>query len=637
MSHCHHCHNHHHHHHNGEIFGKHEKLLCARLILCIIVLVSIWIFQIPPALLLIFYIVAYVIAGVDVLWRALRNIVHGEIFDENFLMTLATLCAFAIGEYPEAVSVMLFYQIGEMFQEIAVSRSKRSIASLMDIRPDYANLVTNAGINKVTPEVVNVGDIIEVRPGEKVPLDGIVVEGISTIDSSALTGESLPIDVESGDKVLSGVINLTGLMRIKTISSFKESTISQILNVVENAESGKSKSERFITKFANIYTPIVCVLALLLGTIPPLCLGQEWAVWINRALIFLVISCPCALVISIPLTFFAGVGGASRNGILFKGASYIELLSKIKTIIFDKTGTLTHGSFSVSEIHPINCNAQALLTLAARVESYSDHPIAVSLRKAANKGAEDIGVNNVNYIIGEGVEAHVDGDKVYVGNLKMMQRIGNNVPDVSKRGSVIYVVRNCEYSGYIVISDTIKETSRDAVSILHKAGISNIIILSGDRESEVKSVAKYLNIDKVEAQLLPTDKVDKVKSIIKSQKEGETLAFVGDGINDAPVLKIADIGISMGVIASDAAIEAADVIIMDDDPIKVPLAIQSAKSTMRIVWQNIFIAIGIKVLVMLLGAFGIVDLWLAVFADVGVMIITVLNALRACAKVKAIH
>lgn len=572
---------------------------------------------------------AYLIIGADVIYEAVESIFHKELFDEHFLMAIATVGALAIGEYPEAVAVMFFYQIGELFSDIALERSRASISSLMDIRPDYANLEDSAGIvRKVSPSDVPQGSIIMVKPGEKIPIDGVVISGESSLDTAALTGESMPRDVSEGAEVLSGSLNMTGLLRIKTTSSFGESTVSKILDLVENAQTGKAKTEKFITRFARVYTPSVVAGAVLLAVLPPLFTGGDWPIWLHRALIFLVISCPCALVISIPLTFFAGIGGASRKGILVKGSNYMEVLSKVRTMVFDKTGTLTKGRFSVSEISAVDSDDAGLLEKAALAESFSSHPVAVSLRSAYGKPLDESRVSDVKDYSGEGICATVDGQGIYAGNEKLMRRIGVEPVPVSEIGTVVYVATEGKFLGYIVVSDTLKPTAAEAMSLLKAAGVQKTVMLTGDRADVAKEVAGELALDEYHAGLLPADKVERVKALKESDGQA-VLAFVGDGVNDAPVLKLADIGIAMGGVGSDAAIEAADVVLMDDDPVKIALGIKIAKKTLRIVVQNIVFAIGVKLLFLLLGALGVANMWEAVFADVGVTVIAILNSLRA--------
>lgn len=572
---------------------------------------------------------AYLIIGADVIYEAVESIFHKELFDEHFLMAVATVGALAIGEYPEAVAVMFFYQIGELFSDIAVERSRASISSLMDIRPDYANLEDSAGtVQKVSPSDVLPGSIIMVKPGEKIPIDGVVISGESSLDTAALTGESMPRDVSEGAEVLSGSLNMTGLLRIKTTSSFGESTVSKILDLVENAQTGKAKTEKFITRFARVYTPSVVAGAVLWAVLPPLFTGGDWPIWLHRALIFLVISCPCALVISIPLTFFAGIGGASRKGILVKGSNYMEVLSKVRTMVFDKTGTLTKGQFSVSEISAVDSDEAGLLEKAALAESFSSHPVAVSLRSAYGKPLDESRVSDVKDYSGEGIRATVDGQGIYAGNEKLMRRIGVEPVPVSKIGTVVYVATEGKFLGYIVVSDTLKPTAAEAMRLLKAAGVQKTVMLTGDRADVAKEVAGELALDEYHAGLLPADKVERVKALKEADGQA-VLAFVGDGVNDAPVLKLADIGIAMGGVGSDAAIEAADVVLMDDDPVKIALGIKIAKKTLRIVVQNIVFAIGVKLLFLLLGALGVANMWEAVFADVGVTVIAILNSLRA--------
>ena len=574
-------------------------------------------------------ITAYLPVGIEVIADAFRNILHGEIFDENFLMTVATFGAFALGEYPEAVAVMVFFQIGELFQDIAVERSRASITSLMDIRPDFASIEKADGsIVKVSPEEVGKGSIIVVKPGEKIPLDGVVTEGSSTLDTAALTGESLPREVSEGAEVLSGSLNLSGLLRIRTGGVYGESTVAKILELVENADNGKAGAEKFITKFAHYYTPAVVGAAVLLAVLPPLLFGGEWAVWLHRTLIFLVISCPCALVISIPLSFFAGIGGASRRGILVKGSNFIEALAAVKTVVFDKTGTLTEGSFSVSAVIPSSGTGDELLETAALAECWSDHPVAVSLRRAYGKPIERGRVTDVENFAGEGICASVDGNRVYAGNARLMRRAGVTFTPCDMPGTIVYVAENGQFKGAVVVSDTVKPESAAAVKALHEVGVDRIVMLTGDRENVAEEVGKELGLDEVHAGLLPADKVKWVDSLKLANGEGR-LAFVGDGINDAPVLKLSDVGIAMGAIGSDAAIEASDVVLMDDNPMKAAEAIAISRRTLRIVRQNIVFAIGVKLLMLVLGALGIANMWMAVFADVGVSVIAILNSLRA--------
>lgn len=608
---------------------KEQKIMVARIVASGVMLGLVLFLPLSEMVKMCLCLAAYLIIGVDVIYEAVESIFHKELFDEHFLMAIATVGALAIGEYPEAVAVMFFYQIGELFSDIAVERSRASISSLMDIRPDYANLEDSAGtVQKVSPSDVLPGSIIMVKPGEKIPIDGVVISGESSLDTAALTGESMPRDVSEGAEVLSGSLNMTGLLRIKTTSSFGESTVSKILDLVENAQTGKAKTEKFITRFARVYTPSVVAGAVLLAVLPPLFTGGDWPIWLHRALIFLVISCPCALVISIPLTFFAGIGGASRKGILVKGSNYMEVLSKVRTMVFDKTGTLTKGRFSVSEISAVDSDEAGLLEKAALAESFSSHPVAVSLRSAYGKPLDESRVSDVKDYSGEGICATVDGQGIYAGNEKLMRRIGVEPVPVSKIGTVVYVATEGKFLGYIVVSDTLKPTAAEAMSLLKAAGVQKTVMLTGDRADVAKEVAGELALDEYHAGLLPADKVERVKALKEADGQA-VLAFVGDGVNDAPVLKLADIGIAMGGVGSDAAIEAADVVLMDDDPVKIALGIKIAKKTLRIVVQNIVFAIGIKLLFLLLGALGVANMWEAVFADVGVTVIAILNSLRA--------
>lgn len=608
---------------------KEQKIMVARIVASGVMLGLVLFLPLSEMVRMCLCLAAYLIIGADVIYEAVESIFHKELFDEHFLMAIATVGALAIGEYPEAVAVMFFYQIGELFSDIAVERSRASISSLMDIRPDYANLEDSAGtVRKVSPSDVLPGSIIMVKPGEKIPIDGVVISGESSLDTAALTGESMPRDVSEGAEVLSGSLNMTGLLRIKTTSSFGESTVSKILDLVENAQTGKAKTEKFITRFARVYTPSVVAGAVLLAVLPPLFTGGDWPIWLHRALIFLVISCPCALVISIPLTFFAGIGGASRKGILVKGSNYMEVLSKVRTMVFDKTGTLTKGQFSVSEISAVDSDEAGLLEKAALAESFSSHPVAVSLRSAYGKPLDESRVSDVKDYSGEGICATVDGQGIYAGNEKLMRRIGVEPVPVSKIGTVVYVATEGKFLGYIVVSDTLKPTAAEAMRLLKAAGVQKTVMLTGDRADVAKEVAGELALDEYHAGLLPADKVERVKALKEADGQA-VLAFVGDGVNDAPVLKLADIGIAMGGVGSDAAIEAADVVLMDDDPVKIALGIKIAKKTLRIVVQNIVFAIGIKLLFLLLGALGVANMWEAVFADVGVTVIAILNSLRA--------
>lgn len=579
------------------------------------------------------YMIPYLIIGGDVLLRAVRNIFHGEIFDENFLMCVATVGAFALSQFEEAVAVMLFYQIGEFFQSYAVNRSRQSIAAMMDIRPDFANVEIDGKLTQVDPDEVEVGTIIIVKPGERVPIDGVVTDGASQLDTAALTGESVPRSVKIGDDVISGTVNMSGVLSIKTTKAFGESTVSRILELVENASEKKAKSENFITKFARYYTPAVVGIAAILAVIPPLLFGGVWADWIERALIFLVVSCPCALVISVPLSFFGGIGGASKCGILVKGSNYLEALAEVKTIVFDKTGTLTNGTFEVVEIAPVGITKEQLIDLAACAESMSTHPIALSIKRADNGEVDSSRISDIKEIAGHGISAVVDGKSILAGNAKMMQDNGIAFTPYSDAGTVVYIAADGKFSGYIVISDTIKGDAKDAISQLKGLGIEKTVMLTGDREATAQDVAKKLGLDAYHAELLPDDKVSMVEKLLAEKAAGTNLAFVGDGINDAPVLTRADVGIAMGAMGSDAAIEAADVVLMNDNPSDIALAIKAARKTLRIVHQNIVFALGIKLLVLILAAFGDATMWEAVFADVGVSFIAILNAMR-CLKVK---
>ena len=575
------------------------------------------------------YIISYLIVGLDVLIEAIKNIFKGEVFDENFLMTIATIGAFAIGEYPEAVAVMLFYQVGEMFQSYAVDKSRKSIASLMDIRPDFANIKKNGSIEKVSPDKISIGDIIIVKPGEKVPLDGTIVDGNSMLDTSTLTGESVPREVNIGDEVLSGSINQNGLVEIKVTKSFGESTVSKILDLVENASSKKSKSENFISKFAKYYTPIVVVIAVLLAIIPPIIFKEtEFIQWLYRALTFLVVSCPCALVISIPLGFFGGIGGASKLGVLVKGSNYLEALSKTEIVVFDKTGTLTEGVFEVQKVNSVAITKEDLIKYAAYAESFSNHPIANSLKKAYGKDIDNKKISETHELSGLGVNAVVDGNAVFVGNEKLMQEKNIEYIKCNEIGTILYVAINNQFKGTIIISDKIKADAKKAIEKLKKNNVKKIVMLTGDKKAVGESVAKELGLDEVYTELLPNNKVEKVEELMKSKSEKGKLAFVGDGINDAPVLAISDIGIAMGGLGSDAAIEAADVVLMTDEPSKVVDAIKISKKTLKIVKQNIIFAIAVKILVLILSAIGLSNMWQAVFADVGVSVLAILNALR---------
>ena len=576
------------------------------------------------------YIIAYLIVGFEIVLEAIENIFKGKIFDENFLMSIATIGAFAIGEFPEAVAVMLFYQVGELFQSYAVDKSRKSIASLMDIRPDYANVKRNNEISKINPEEVKIGETIIVKPGEKIPLDGKIIKGNSMLDTSALTGESLPREVKENDEVLSGCINQNGLLEIEVTKEFGESTVSKILDLVENASSKKSKSENFITKFAKYYTPAVVIIAVFLAVIPTLVIeGAEFTDWLYRALTFLVVSCPCALVISIPLGFFGGIGGASKKGILVKGSNYLEALSNSEIIVFDKTGTLTKGVFEVQKIEPVGISKEELIKYAAYAESYSNHPISVSIKKAYGEEINTNLISKTEELSGRGVVAIIEDKEVLAGNEKLMQEKNIKYTKCNEVGTIVYIAINKEFAGYIVISDEIKEDSKKAIDDLKKNNIKQTVMLTGDRKDVGESVAKELGIDKVYTELLPDGKVEKVEQLLKEKTEKGKLVFVGDGINDAPVLALADIGIAMGGLGADSAIEAADIVIMTDEPSKINTAMKISKKTMRIVKQNIIFAIGIKIAVLILSAFGLSTMWEAVFADVGVSVIAIINSLRA--------
>ena len=575
------------------------------------------------------YLVPYLLIGWDVLWKAVRNIAHGQIFDENFLMALATVGAFGTGEYAEAVFVMLFYQVGELFQGYAVGKSRQSITALMDIRPDCANVERDGALLQVDPDEVEVGDTIVIKAGERVPLDGVILEGRSTLDTAALTGESLPREAEAGDDVISGCVNLSGLLKVRVTKSFEESTVAKILDLVENAAGKKAKAENFITKFARYYTPSVVAAAAVLAVLPPLLGDGDWSKWFHPALVFLVISCPCALVISVPLSFFGGIGGASRAGILVKGGNYLEVLADTQIVVFDKTGTLTKGVFNVTAIHPDQCDEDRLLELAALAESYSDHPISRSLKEAYGKEIDNSRVDGVEEIAGQGVKASVDGVEVWVGNDKLMDAAGAAWRPCHRVGTTVHVASQGVYLGHIVISDEVKEDAAQAIAGLKAIGIQKTVMLTGDAQAVGEDVARRLGLDEVHAQLLPADKVDQVEALLRERTGKGKLAFVGDGINDAPVLSRADLGIAMGGLGSDAAIEAADVVLMDDKPSKIAVAIRIARKTLSIVRQNIVFALGVKLLVLVLGAVGRANMWGAVFADVGVSVLAILNAMRA--------
>ncbi len=621
--------------------NKKQKLMLKRIIIASLLVIALQFAPITGVLQLICFLAVYGIIGYDILWKSWKGICNKQVFDENFLMAVATIGAFALaiyeqsGDYNEAIAVMLFYQIGELFQSYAVGKSRRNITALMDIRPDYANIEADGQLTKVDPYDVAVGDIIVVQPGEKVPLDGIVVEGTASLDTSALTGESVPRNVAVGDEIISGCINTNGLLKIRTTKEFDDSTVAKILELVENATSRKSKSENFISKFARVYTPFVCYSALALTILPPLAnlfiwqVEGNWDIWVYRALTFLVISCPCALVISVPLSFFAGIGGASKEGILVKGSNYLEALSKTKYVVFDKTGTLTHGVFQVSAVHHNTLAQEKLLEYAALAECASSHPISLSLQRAHKGEIDRNRVTDIQEISGHGIVAKVDGISVVVGNDKLMDQLHVAYKNCHSTGTIIHIAINNEYAGHIVISDVIKPQSKEAIQALKKAGIKKTVMLTGDRDSVAQAVAHELAIDEVHSQLLPADKVTQVEKLLAAKEKDSNLAFVGDGINDAPVLTRADIGIAMGAMGSDAAIEAADVVLMDDNPRNIAKAINIAKKCMSIVYENIIFAIGIKVLCLLLGAVGIANMWFAIFADVGVMILAVLNSIRA--------
>ena len=613
--------------------NKKQKKMLIRIIIAAVLIV---VFSLLPAegyLRFVLFMIPYLVIGYDILKKAFKGILNKQVFDENFLMAVATVGAILLGDYSEGVAVMLFYQIGELFQSYAVGKSRRNISELMDIRPDYANIEKDGTLEQVDPDEVEIGTIIVVQPGEKVPIDGVITEGTSTLNTSALTGESLPRDAKAGDEVISGCINMTGLLKIRTTKEFGESTVSKILELVENSSSRKSKSENFISKFAKYYTPAVCYGALALALIPPIVLlimGKPamWGDWIYRALTFLVISCPCALVISIPLSFFAGIGGASNQGILVKGSNYLETLAQTKYVVFDKTGTMTQGVFEVSGIHHNEMPDEKLLEYAALAECSSSHPISKSLQKAYGKPIDRNRVTDIEEISGNGVIAKVDGISVAAGNTKLMNRLGIAYQDCHHVGTVVHMAIDGKYEGHILISDIIKPHAKEAIAELKKAGISKTVMLTGDSKRVADQVAEELGIQEVYSELLPADKVSRVEELLNQKSEKDKLAFVGDGINDAPVLSRADIGIAMGALGSDAAIEAADIVLMDDDPLKISKAIKIARKCIRIVYENIYFAIGIKVLCLILGALGIANMWMAIFADVGVMIIAVLNAIR---------
>ena len=616
---------------------KQKKMLIRIIIafvLLVIIAVTLHFVELPWWAELIIYAVPYIIAGYDVLKTAFINLIHGQIFDEKFLMMVATIGAFGTGEYPEASAVMLFYQIGELFQSIAVGRSRKSIAKLMDIRPDSATVIRDGEEIEVSPDEVEVGEIIIIKPGEKIPLDGVIIEGESSVNQAALTGESAPVDKALSDNVISGTLNLTGVIKVRTTSTFGQSTVSKILELVENASDKKAKVENFITKFARYYTPAVVIAALILGIVPPLILGigdgEVWKTWLTRACVFLVVSCPCALVVSVPLSFFGGIGGASKDGILIKGAGYMEVLSKIDTVVFDKTGTLTKGVFAVDDVHPNLISKAELLDIAACCESFSSHPVAQSIVRAHEGHIDKSLIGEVTEIAGKGVKAVVEGKTYYCGNGQLMEMCGADWHDCHMTGTIIHIAREddgvCEYLGHIVINDQIKEDSEEAIKSLKNVGVKRLVMLTGDKKSVAENVAGKLGLTGFFAELLPADKVAKVEELLKDGKG--RLAFVGDGINDAPVLMRADCGIAMGAMGSDAAIESADVVLMDDKPSKIADSIKIARKTMRIVWENIIFALGVKAIILVLGALGIANMWLAVFGDVGVLIIAILNAMR---------
>ncbi len=615
--------------------NKKQKKVLIRIIISAVLVVLLQYVSVEGYLRFILYMIPYLLIGYDILKKAIKGILNRQVFDENFLMAVATVGAIALGDYKEGTAVMLFYQIGELFQSYAVGKSRRNISELMDIRPDYANIDRDGQLERVDPDEVSVGTVIIVQPGEKIPIDGVITEGTSTLNTSALTGESLPREVSIGMEVISGCINESGVLHIQTTKAFGESTASKILDMVENASSKKSKSENFISRFARVYTPIVCYSALALAILPPvirglfLGLSPEWGEWVYRALTFLVISCPCALVISIPLSFFAGIGGASKEGVLVKGSNYLEALAQTKAVVFDKTGTLTEGVFEVTGIHHTKEEETLILEYAALAESYSTHPISKSLQKAYGKVIDQSRVEDVQEISGNGVIAKVDGKEIAVGNAKLMDRIKVAYINCHHVGTIVHIAVDGAYAGHIVISDKVKMTSKEAIKALKKAGIEKTVMLTGDMKNVGEQVATELELDEVYTELLPGDKVTKVEELLQIRDRKGKLAFVGDGINDAPVLSRADIGIAMGALGSDAAIEAADIVLMDDDPLKISKAIRISRKCMRIVYENIYFAIGVKVICLALGALGIANMWVAIFADVGVMVIAVLNAVRA--------
>ena len=613
---------------------KKQKKVLVRIIIAAVLVIVLQFVPVEGYVRFGLYMIPYLVIGYDILKKAGKGILNRQIFDENFLMAVATIGAIALGDYKEGTAVMLFYQIGELFQSYAVGKSRRNISELMDIRPDYANVEKDGELEQVDPDEIEIGTVIVVQPGEKVPIDGVVVEGTSSLNTSALTGESVPREVSVDDEIISGCINMTGLLKIRTTKEFGESTVSKILELVENASSRKSRSENFISKFAKVYTPAVCYGALALAVLPPIVrmafmgLAPEWGDWVYRALTFLVISCPCALVISIPLSFFAGIGGASREGVLVKGSSFLETLSQTKIVVFDKTGTMTKGVFEVNGIHHSPYKDEELLEYAALAESYSTHPISKSLQRAYGKPIDKNRVSDVEEIGGHGLTAKVDGKVVAAGNAKLMKKLGIEYHECSHVGTIVHVAIDGRYAGHILISDVIKEHAAEAIAALKKSGIEKTVMLTGDAKNVAEHVAAQLGIDEVCSELLPGDKVEKVEELLTKKPEKDKLAFVGDGINDAPVLSRADIGIAMGALGSDAAIEAADIVLMDDDPLKISKAIRISRKCLRIVYENIYFAIGIKVICLVLGALGIANMWFAIFADVGVMILAVLNAIR---------
>lgn len=606
-----------------------QKHLLFRIIIAAVLFAAGSLLTLDPTAEMAVFLVCYVVIGWDIVWKALTNILHGQVFDENFLMTIATIGALILGEHSEGVAVMLFYQVGEWFQSYAVSKSRKSIASLMDIRPDYANVERNGKLEQVDPEEVNIGDTIVVKPGERVPLDGRIIKGTSALDTSALTGESMPRDVEPGMEVISGCINQTGILTIQTTKKYGESTVAKILDLVENASDKKGKTENFISRFARYYTPIVVFAAIALAVLPPLVTGQPFTVWIYRALTFLVISCPCALVISIPLSFFGGIGGASKIGVLVKGSNYLESLAHTEVVVFDKTGTLTKGSFAVSQINAVSMKEAQLLELAAYAEDYSNHPISLSIKKAYGKKIDHSRISDVQEIAGHGVRAVIDGKTILAGNAKLMDKEGIAYIPSNAIGTVIYLACNGKYAGYIVIEDEIKADAPSAIKALKEVGVRKTVMLTGDADAVGKKVAQKLGLDHAYTELLPADKVDRVEMMLRQTTEKGKLVFVGDGINDAPVLARADVGIAMGGLGSDAAIEAADVVLMTDEPSKISAVVQIARKTIRIANENIVFALGVKILVLILGATGYANMWAAVFADVGVSVIAILNAIRA--------